>query len=167
MVILNIGVIISETMGSNPARRLQEAGKKRGEQTGPSPVDRAKCGTALQLACDGRAMPLGVIVTPANANDGCHARELLAALVVPPPAPTLPRVELDVRSLPTAQADGAYGNRPTRARAKLAGVRLHAPSRGQRRLGIGRILKRWNAATISSRSSGESAAAWIDPPNIS
>src|SRR5512143_3489316 len=52
-------------LGSSPARRLQEAGKKRGEQTGPSPVDRAKCGTALQLACDGRAMPLGVSVTPA------------------------------------------------------------------------------------------------------
>lgn len=84
-------------------------------------------------------MPLGVIVTPANANDGCHAQELLAALVVPPPAPTRPREELDVCSLPTAQADGAYGNRPSRARAKAAGFRLQAPSRGQRRPGVGRI----------------------------
>src|SRR5512135_2242131 len=94
-------------LGSGPARRLQEAGKKRGQQTGPSPLDRGKCGTALQLACDGRAMPLGVVVTPANANDGCHTQELLAALVVPPPAPLPPPVEIEGRSLPMAQADGA------------------------------------------------------------
>ena len=102
-------------------------------------MDRANCGTALQLACDGRAMPLGVIVTPANANDGCQTQNLLAALVVPPPAPTRALGELDVRNLPTAQADSAYGNRPSRARAQAAGFRLQAPSRGQRRLGVGKI----------------------------
>src|SRR4051812_3210135 len=42
-------------LGSSPPRWLQEAVKKRGEATGPSPVDRAKCGTALHLACDSRA----------------------------------------------------------------------------------------------------------------
>jgi len=41
--------------------------------------------------------------------------------------------------LPAAQADGAYGNRPSRARAQAAGFRLQAPSRGQRRPGVGRI----------------------------
>jgi hypothetical protein len=102
-------------------------------------VDRAKCGTALQLARDGRAMPLGAVATSANANDGCRTEALLAALVVPPPAPARPLEEHDVRSLPTAQADGAYGNRPSRARAKAAGFRLQAPSRGQRRPGVGRI----------------------------
>src|SRR5512143_4218106 len=119
-------------LGSGSPRRLQEAGKKRGSQTGPSPVDRGKSGTALQLACDGRAMPLGVVVTPANTNDGCHTQELLAVLVVPPPAPTTLPVEPEARSLPTAQADGAYGNRPARKRAQAAGFRLQAPSRGQR-----------------------------------
>ena len=84
-------------------------------------------------------MPLGVVVTPANANEGCHTQALLAALVVPPPAPLPPPVEIEVRSLPTAQADGAYGNRPARQRAKAAGFRLHAPSRGQRQLGVGKI----------------------------
>ena len=84
-------------------------------------------------------MPLGVVVTPANANDGCHTQELLAALVVPPPAPLPPSVEIEVRSLPTAQADGAYGNRPARQRAKTAGFRLQAPSRGQRQPGVGKI----------------------------
>ncbi|HYQ91675.1 MAG TPA: hypothetical protein VES89_06260 [Candidatus Competibacteraceae bacterium] len=93
-------------------------------------MDRGKCGTALQLACEGRAMPLGVVVTPANANDGCHTQELLAAVVVPPPVPTTLLVETDVRSFPTAQADGAYGNRPSRQRAKAASFRWQAPSRG-------------------------------------
>src|SRR5512143_4334412 len=92
-----------DQLGSGSPRRFQAAGKKRGEQTGPSPVDRAKCGTALQLACDTRAMPLGVVVTPANANDGCHTQELLTALIVPPPAPTPPAGEPDPRSFPTAQ----------------------------------------------------------------
>ena len=84
-------------------------------------------------------MPLGVVVTPANANDGCHTQELLAALVVPPLAPAAPPVEPDARSLPTAQADGAYGNRPSRQRAKAVGFRLQAPSRGQRPPGVGKI----------------------------
>ena len=78
-------------------------------------------------------------MTAANANDGCHTEVLLAALVVSPPALTRPLEELDVRGLPTAQADGAYGNRPSRARAQAAGFRLQAPSRGQRRPGVGRI----------------------------
>jgi transposase len=84
-------------------------------------------------------MPLGVVVTPANANDGCHPQELLAALGVPPPTPTTQPGVPDPRSLPTAQADGAYGNRPARQRAQAAGFRLHAPSRGQRQPGVGKI----------------------------
>ena len=84
-------------------------------------------------------MPLGVVVTPANATDGCHTQELLAALVVPPPTPTTQPVESDPRSLPTAQADGAYGNRPARQRAQAAGFRLQTPLRGQRQPGVGKI----------------------------
>ena len=42
-----------------------------------------------------------------------------------------------MRRLPTAQADGAYGNRPARQRAKAAGFRLQAPLRGQRQPGVG------------------------------
>ena len=84
-------------------------------------------------------MPLGVVETPANANDGCHTQELLAALVVLPPAPTPLLVEPEARSFPTAQAAGAYGNRPARQRAQTAGFRLQAPSRGQRQPGVGKI----------------------------
>lgn len=110
-----------------------------GHQPGPSPVDRGQWGTALQLAGDGRAMALGALVTPANANAGCHSQALLAALAVPAPAPTPLPVQPDTRSLPTAQADGAYGNRPARQRASVAGFRLQAPARGQRQPGVGQL----------------------------
>ena len=83
-------------------------------------------------------MPLGVVVTPANAHDGCHTQELLAAVGVPPPPPTTPPGVPDPRSFPTAQADGAYGNRPAWQRAQAAGFRVQAPSRGQRQPGVGK-----------------------------
>src|ERR1700761_3838069 len=86
-------------LGSGPPRRLEEAVKKGGEQTGPSPVDRGKSGTALHLACDNRAMPLGVVITGANANDGCQAEDLLEALVIHPPQPEAPAAEVDPRGL--------------------------------------------------------------------
>src|SRR6185312_13363117 len=50
-------------LGSSPTRRLQEAVKKRGEDTGPSPVDRRKCGTAIHVASDAYGMPLGAVIT--------------------------------------------------------------------------------------------------------
>src|SRR2546423_11306255 len=49
-------------LGSDPPGWLQKAVQKRGQATGPSPVDRGKSGTALHLACDSMAMPLGVVV---------------------------------------------------------------------------------------------------------
>jgi transposase len=113
--------------------------KKGGDETGPSPVDRGKCGTALHLACDNRAMPLGVVVTGANANDGCQTEELLENLVVRPPQPEVPVAAVDPRSLPHAQADGAYGNKPTQERAQRAGFRMQAPKRGQARPGVGKV----------------------------
>jgi transposase len=93
----------------------------------------------LHLACDNRAMPLGVVITKANANDGCQAQDVLEAMVVRPPEPDHPVTEVDERSLPTAQADGSYGNEPTRQRARAAGFRLRAPKRGRKQLGVGKV----------------------------
>jgi hypothetical protein len=84
-------------------------------------------------------MPRGVVITGANAAAGVQTRDVLEALVIRPPEPEHPVAEVDQRSLPTAQADGSYGNRPTRERARLAGFRLRAPSRGQKQPGIGTI----------------------------
>lgn len=114
--------------------------KKGGDATGPSPVDRAKCGTALHLATDEQGLPLGAVVTGANANDGQQAQTLLEAMVLQPPPPDTPVETPDVRDLPHVGADGAYGNAPTRQRAANAGFRMQAPRRGQSRpTGLGRF----------------------------
>ena len=84
-------------------------------------------------------MPLGVVVRGANANDGCQTEAVLQALVVRPPAARVCVPQVDWRSLPRAQADGAYGNDPTRARAHRAGFRLQAPKRGKAQPGVGQI----------------------------
>lgn len=84
-------------------------------------------------------MPLGAVVSGANANDGCQTELLLQSLVLRPPAPQRAGGIVDDRGLPCAQADGAYGNRPTHERARRAGFRLQAPQRGQASTGVGKI----------------------------
>jgi transposase len=84
-------------------------------------------------------MPLGVVVTGANANDGCQTEDVLTALVIQPPPPEVPVQQIDLRDLPRAQADGAYGNKPTHQRAERAGFRLQAPKRGEKRPGVGKV----------------------------
>ena len=64
---------------------------------------------------------------------------VLQALVVHPPAAEVRVPEVDLRSLPRAQADGASGNGPSREQAQRAGFRLQAPSRGQAGPGVGKI----------------------------
>lgn len=94
----------------------------------------------MHLATDEFAMPLGATVTKAAANDGQQTEELLGALVIKPPPPEVPATQPDPRDLPTARADGAYGNAPTRQRAIQAGFRMEAPSRGQaKQAGVGRV----------------------------
>src|SRR5262245_44896019 len=88
--------------------------------TGPSPVDRGKCGTACHVAGVRGARPLGVVFTRAKPNDGCQTEDVLQALVVHPPAAESPVPCLDPRDLPRAQADGAYGKGPTQERARQA-----------------------------------------------
>jgi transposase len=114
--------------------------KKGGEATGPSPVDRAKCGTALHLATDEQGLPFGVVVTGANANEGQQTQTLLEGMVLQPPSSDTGVETPDVRDLPHVGADGAYGNGPTRQRAANAGFRMQAPRRGQARpAGLGRF----------------------------
>jgi transposase len=84
-------------------------------------------------------MPLGVVVTGANANDGVQTKDVLESPVVAPPPPERPVDRPDERSLPTAVADGAYANKPTRRRAKEAGFRIQAPPRGRKAPGVGKV----------------------------
>jgi hypothetical protein len=85
-------------------------------------------------------MPLGATVTIAAANDGQQTGHVLRAMVIQPPPADALQVALDPLNFPTAKADGAYGNEPTRARAAAEGFRMRAPKRGQARMpGVGRI----------------------------
>jgi len=78
-------------------------------------------------------------VTKAGANDGVQTQAVLEAMVVHPPPAETPVDNPDIRDLPRARAHGAYGNRPTEARANAAGFRMQAPKRGRTRLpGVGR-----------------------------
>ena len=51
-----------------------------GDQTGPNPTDRAKCGSKRHLICDGRGVPLAVHLTGANRNDSQEALALVDAI---------------------------------------------------------------------------------------
>ncbi len=127
-------------LGPDMPRRVKTPIKKRGEETGPSPVDRGKSGTNIHLATDGRGMPLGAVITGANTNDGKQAEDVLDSLVIKPPTPEHRPESPDARDLPSARGDGAYGNEPTRQRTACSGFRMCAPRRGQTKLpGIGRI----------------------------
>jgi transposase len=53
------------------------------EAVGPNPTDRGKKGSKRHLLVDGRGVPLSLIVTAANVNDGKRINEVLSAIVVP------------------------------------------------------------------------------------
>ncbi len=103
-------------------------------------MDRRKSGTAIHVASDAYGLPLGAVVSAANVNDSVKTQEVLESLVVRPPAAGVPVAQPDVRDLPHARADGAYGNGPSQERAAAAGFGLEAPKRGKARPpGVGRI----------------------------
>lgn len=56
-----------------------------GEATGPSPVDRAKCGTKRSVLTDRRGAPLSIVVTAANTHDKTVALQTLDAIAVERP----------------------------------------------------------------------------------
>jgi len=64
-------------------------GRLRGEkQNGPNPTDRAKPGVKDHILTDGRGVPLSVVVTAANVNDGPVLPDLLNNYVVVRPRPS-------------------------------------------------------------------------------
>ena len=84
-------------------------------------------------------MPLGAMITGANANDGCQTEVRLHRLVIQPPLAERRVAVVAAQSVPQVQADGAYGNRPTQERARRAGFRLQAPTRGAGQPGVGKM----------------------------
>jgi putative transposase len=63
-----------------------------GEATGPSPVDRAKCGTKRSVLTDRRGAPLSIVVTAANTHDKCVALDTLDHIVVERPSKVVYRL---------------------------------------------------------------------------
>ncbi|WP_331734919.1 IS5 family transposase (plasmid) [Streptomyces sp. NBC_00597] len=82
---------------------------KKGEPTGPSPVDRRKTGSKHHLICDGRGPPLKVITTAANVNDVTQTLALVDS--IPPVAgrPGRPR-----RRPHALLGDKGYDSNPNR-----------------------------------------------------
>jgi hypothetical protein len=148
--------------GQGPPRRRQEAGKRGGAGTRPSPGDRPKCGSTTHLATGERGPPAGAVATRAGANGGAQTQAALQAVAVQPPAPQKPGSSPDPRGRPRARADGAYGNRPAAARSAAAGFRVEAPKGGQtRRAGPGGFAVPRGAGMRCCRNRGGSPGAWV------
>ncbi|WAL70314.1 IS5 family transposase [Kitasatospora sp. YST-16] len=83
--------------------------EKRGEATGPSPVDRRKTGSKHHVISDGGGIPFHVIVTAANVNDVTRTLDLVDG--VPPVAGRVGRP----RKCPAALLGGkGYDSNPNR-----------------------------------------------------
>ena len=89
--------------------RLPHSRDKRGEATGPSPVDRGKTGSKHHLICDGKGTPFKVITTAANVNDVTQTLALVDG--IPPVAgkPGRPRRRPDA-----LLGDKGYDSNPNR-----------------------------------------------------
>jgi IS5 family transposase len=63
-------------------RQPERPGQKRGEATGPNPVDRGKLGSKYHLLVDRRGIPLAVQLSAGNAHDSTYLERTVDA--VPP-----------------------------------------------------------------------------------
>ena len=106
-----------------------------GDQTGPSPTDRAKRGSKRHLICDGRGVPLAVRLTGANRNDSQEALALVDAI---PPLH-------GERGRPRRRPDCVLGDRGYDAAAIRRGLRARhiEPLVAMRRTKHGSGLGRW------------------------
>jgi transposase len=66
-----------------------------GEKTGPSPVDRRKCGTKRSLVVDGRGIPVALATGAANTNDHRLVSDTLESMPIMPPTGRLPLMCMD------------------------------------------------------------------------
>jgi putative transposase len=75
--------------GSGKRLMAPMCGPRWGEKEGgPNPTDRAKSGMKDHVLSDGRGVPLSVVVTAANVNDGPMLHSLLDNQVIVRPVPT-------------------------------------------------------------------------------
>jgi transposase len=100
-----------------------------GTQTGPSPVDRSKLGSKMQIIVDAQGVPLAQRLTGANVPDVTQLMALVEA--VPPIAG---KVGHPRRRPQRVQADRGYDAEPHRTRLRRMGIE---PLLGKRHTGHG------------------------------
>ncbi|MFF9131462.1 IS5 family transposase [Streptomyces sp. NPDC014776] len=84
--------------------------------------------TKLHLACDGRGLPLAVVVTPGNVNDSTVFNTVMLELKVPRTGAGRPRLRPDV-----VVADKAYSSRAIRQSLRRRGIRAVIPERADQK----------------------------------
>lgn len=88
-----------------------------GEDTGPNPTDRSKCGSKHHVLTDAQGIPLSATVTAANVNEVTQALPVLLAM---PPVGGKPGPK---RSRPERiQGDRGYDSQPLRSLLRWLGV---------------------------------------------
>jgi hypothetical protein len=133
----------------------------RGDQVGASPVDRAKRGSKLHLAVEGGGLPLSVLVTGANTNDGLVFEALLDDLL----AVRTPAGRRRCRP-EKVHADKAYDHRRCRGYLSRRGIKVRIARCGiesSQRLGRHR-WKRY-ARSPGWRGAGGCASATTGTPS--
>ncbi|WJY54620.1 IS5 family transposase [Streptomyces chengbuensis] len=84
--------------------------------------------TKVHLACDGRGLPLAVVVPPGNVNDSTAVDAVLDAVRVPRTGVGRPRRRPDA-----VIADKAYSSRAIRQTLRRRGIRAVIPERADQR----------------------------------
>ena len=87
-----------------------------GRQTGPSPVDRRKCGSKHHLIVEAQGVPLALVLTAANRNDITQLLRLVDAVPALPGKRGRPRPRPD-----RVQGDRGYDSEPHRKALKKRG----------------------------------------------
>jgi len=85
--------------------------------------------TKVHLACDGRGLPLAVLVTPGNVNDSAAFGTVLNAVRVPRTGAGRPRRRPDA-----VVADKAYSSRAIRESLRRRGIRAVIPERADQKV---------------------------------
>lgn len=128
---------LHDQSGSSACRRRPQKGAAAGDEL-EDPA-RAQAGQALgrsrgglttkvHLACDGRGLPLTVVVTPGNVNDSTAFDAVLNAVRVPRAGAGRPRRRPDV-----IIADKAYSSRAIRQVLRRRGIRAVIPERADQK----------------------------------
>ncbi len=127
---------------------LFRAGQKGGRGTGPSPVDRGKKGTKRHLVVEGHGTPLGLIMTPANRNDGPELEAVLDAV-----PPVRGRRGHPRRRPDKLHGDKAYDSHRCRGHCRRRGIKARFARRGiEGRDHLGR--HRWKVERTHARFGG-------------